>query len=238
MRLLCTFVVKELPVAYRMGIVSIIKESLCLSDADYYEELYCSGSRTKPFVFAPYLRNFRVKDDRLLLDELQVTISSPDHQFLLHLYNGLLRKKKFLYKKYEFLRKSINVFPETPINSPSIMCKTQSPLLIEDKEGSPLAPTSPDYEYHFNYIANMILAECCGRGLLVPLKVEPVDMSKVVVKESNHEFEARFGDKKYLFYTGFQGLFRLTGDPEDLRMLYRLGISKRRNQGFGLFRIA
>lgn len=238
MRLSCIFKVSELPVGYRMGIVSIIKECLRLSDEMYFKQIYGNQLRTKPFVFAPYLVNFRINGDRFLLDQLRVTFSSPDHEFLLHFYNGLQQKKQFVYKDNKLIRQTVHMLSESTINESSIVFRTQSPLLVEDQEGKPLAPTSPEYNFHFSYLANMILYEYRGQGLLTPLIIEPLCMKKVVIKETNHDFEARFGEAKYLFYTGYQGLFRLIGDPTDLQLLYQLGISKRRNQGFGLFRIA
>lgn len=237
MRLSCMFKVVELPVAYRMGIVSVIKECLRLSNETYFNQIY-GKLHTKPFVFAPYLVNFRLNGDRFLLDQLQVTLSSPDYEFLLHFYNGLQQKKHFVYKDYELIRQTVNLLPETIINESSIVFRTQSPILVEDQDGTPLLPDSPEYNFHFNYLADMILYEYRGQGLLAPLTMEPLRMKKVVIKETNHEFEARFGEGKYLFYTGHQGLFRLIGSPADLQMLYQLGISRRRNQGFGLFGIA
>ncbi len=238
MRLSCFFTVSELPIAYRMGIVSIIKECLQLSDGPYFRQTYGNRLQTKPFAFAPYLHNFLIKKDRFLLEGLQITLSSPDHQFLLHFYNGLLQKRQFSYKGCQLSLKSTQILPEPTISSPSIICKTLSPLLIENKAGQPLAPSSPDYEYHFNYLADIILKEYRGQGLLKPLKMKPLDMKKVVIKETNHEFEARFGKEKYLFFTAYQGLFELGGVPADLCLLHQLGISKRRNQGFGLFSLA
>lgn len=238
MRLGFIFKVKELPIDYRMAIVSIIKDCLQRSDMTYFKRLYNNQHRTKPFAFAPYLRNIRIVENKILLEELQITVSSPDYEFLLHLYNGLQQKKLYSYKNYELTRRSMYMLPEVQINEPSLIFKTMSPLLVEDKDGNSIEPSSPDYNFHFSYLADMILTEYRGHGLLAPLKMEPIRMKKAVIKESNHEYEARFGHEKFLFFTAYQGSFRLTGDISDLQLLYQLGISKRRNQGFGLFRIA
>lgn len=238
LRITCSFQVAELPIAYRMGIVSIIKDALKLSDETYYEQLYGGTPQSKPFVFAPYFHEFQLEGNKIVLKKMDLTLSSPDHEFLLHFYNGLQKKKQFQYKKHEFVRDAIHMQAEELITESSVVFKTQSPMLVENEVGKPLAPASSDYNYHFNYLADMILKEYRGIGLFSPLRMEPLKMKKVVIKETNHYFIEQFGEKKYLFYTGYQGLFRLTGEPADLQLLYQLGISLRRNQGFGLFKIA
>ncbi|OUM88537.1 MAG: CRISPR-associated endoribonuclease Cas6 [Bacillus thermozeamaize] len=237
MRLFCSFQISELPIAYRMGLVSLIKESLRISDEDYYMRLYEGRQQTKPFVFAPFLKNFRIENDQIHLDECHLTISSPDHEFLLHLYNGLQKMKRFDYKQYVFNRKAIRLLPEVTIREPSVVFRTQSPLLVEDENGKPIAPYSPEYELHLQYLADLILRAYRGYGLESPLRVKPLQMKKVVIKERNHEFEDRFGQSQYLFFTAYQGRLLMTGHPEDLQLLYQLGLSKRRNQGFGLLQV-
>lgn len=237
MRLFCSFQVSKLPVAYRMSIVSLIKQSLRLSNENYYKNLYESRQRTKPFVFAPFLKNFQLGNDHIQLDELQLTLSSPDYEFLFHFYNGLQKMRNFEYKHYSFNRKVIRLLPELAIRESSVVFRTLSPILVEDENGLPMSPQSPEYAYHIQYLADLILREYRGHGLKAPLGVEPISMRKVVIKESNHEFEERFGESRYLFFTTYQGLLRLTGHPHDLQLIYQLGLSKRRNQGFGLLQV-
>lgn len=237
MRLVCTFQVSQLPVAYRMALVSLIKESLRHSDETYYQRLYESGQRSKPFAFAPFLKNFKVDGNDYQLDECRMTISSPDHEFLLHVYNGMLRKKYFDYKQYSFQRKQIRLIPERTIREPRVVFRTLSPILVENKEGRPLAPDSPDYETELQYLADTILRSYRGTGLQEPLRFSPLQMAKTVIKERNHEFEERFGPERYLYFTAYKGRFQLQGHPDDLQALYQLGLSKRRNQGFGLLEV-
>jgi CRISPR-associated endoribonuclease Cas6 len=81
-----------------MAMVSIIEEALRTSDEEYYHRLYQRGQRTKPFVFSTYLKNFHIINHEIELDGITLTVSSPDNEFLLHLYNDLQKTGLFLIK--------------------------------------------------------------------------------------------------------------------------------------------
>jgi CRISPR-associated endoribonuclease Cas6 len=236
MRISCFFKTEKLPISYRMAFVSVIKEALRMSDESYYVHLYEKQS-TKPFVFSTYLKNFRFTNNEIQLDGVTLTVSSPDLEFLLHLYNGLQKRSKFSYKQYLLVKEKMNMVKEKRVTSPTVVFRTLSPMLVEDENGGPVCPDDPSYEAHVNYLANIILEQYRGKGLCVPLAVRPLRFKKVVVKESNHEFASTYGDGQFLYFTAYNGLFALTGHPEDLQLLYQLGLSKRRNQGFGQLEI-
>jgi CRISPR-associated endoribonuclease Cas6 len=234
MRIACSIKAEKIPVAYRMAIVSFIKECLRLSDETYYNKLYGGPKQvTKPFTFSTYLKNYRYVEDEIHLDELMVTFSSPDWEFAFHLYNGMQKITRFQYKEYTFFRRRIQMLNENTVNSRSAIFKTRSPIIIEDENKKPIYPHDPSFSHHFSYIADVILREYRGRGLQEPLIIKPLTMKKTVIKETNRDFEAQHGSHTYLFFTGFQGRLQLEGHPEDLHLLYQLGVSKRRNQGFG-----
>ncbi|KAF0994870.1 CRISPR-associated endoribonuclease Cas6 [Geobacillus sp. TFV-3] len=236
MRLTCSFKVERMPVSYRMMLVSVIKEALRMSDEQYYERLYESASM-KPFVFSAYLKNFHFVDQEVYLEGMTMTVSSPDHEFLLHLYNGLQQKRAFSYKQYQLVKEKIRMLPEKTITDSTVVFRTLSPMLIEDENQKPVSPDTPNYEEHVNYLSDLILRQYRGKGLSLPLIVRPLRWRKVVVKETNHEFEATHGNGDVLYFTAYQNLFSLTGHPSDLQLLYQLGLSKRRSQGFGLLEI-
>ncbi|AST06689.1 CRISPR-associated endoribonuclease Cas6 [Anoxybacillus flavithermus] len=237
MRIICSFEVKKIPLHYRMMIVSILKESIRASSEEYYERLYAQENATKPFVFSPFLKNFRFKGDEIELDELRVIISSPDYEFLLHVYNGLQSKKRFEYKGYELIRGKTVMGDEKKITSSTVVFRTLSPLLVEDENKSPIAPDDKNYEKHINYLADTILYEYRGTGLCRPLTIRPIRFKKMVIKESNHQFTEKYGEEQHLYFTAYHGLFKVSGDPADLQLIYQLGLSKRRNQGFGMLEV-
>ncbi|MGX1900958.1 CRISPR-associated endoribonuclease Cas6 [Thermolongibacillus altinsuensis] len=234
MRFSCFFRVSKIPICYRMAIVSIIKEALRTSNQEYCNYFYSEKrQKTKPFVFSVYLKNFKIMGDEIHLDGMNVTFSSPDYEFLMHLYNGLQQKKTFFYKEYEFRKENVRLLKEKQFRSSTVVFRTLSPILVEDEHGAPVSPDQVDYPKHLNYLANLILFEYRGKGLQSPLSVRPLRYKKIVVKESNHQFAEEKGDNCYLYFTAYHGQFIVQGHPEDLQLLYQLGLSKRRNQGFG-----
>jgi CRISPR-associated endoribonuclease Cas6 len=238
MRISCFFKVGKIPICYRMAIVSIIKEALRTSDEAYYHRLYQDERQLmKPFVFSTYLKNFRLSNEKIYLDGVSVTISSPDYEFLLHLYNGLQQKQIFYYKEFCFEKERVRFIKEKAVKGSTIVFRTLSPILIENEQGVPVSPKDSDYEKHVNYLADLILSQYRGIGLQQSLYVQPLRFKKTIVKESNNQFVEKYGKNQYLYFTAYHGLFELKGHPEDLYLLYQLGLSKRRNQGFGQLEI-
>jgi len=238
MRFAVSFKTNMIPLAYRMMVVSIIKESLKTANTTYYQHLYGFGkNRMKPFASSVYLNSFQVNDDKISLDGFTVIFSSPDQEFILYLYNGLLQNKFFRYQNFNIQRGQIKIVPETMISSNSVIFRTLSPILIEDRQGKPLAPGDPEYSTNVNYFADLVLKGYRGRGLVQELKVIPLKMKKQVIKENNHQFCEHANSERWLYYTGYKGFIQLKGEPEELRLLYQLGLSKRRGQGFGLLEV-
>ncbi|UMZ73546.1 CRISPR-associated endoribonuclease Cas6 [Natranaerofaba carboxydovora] len=231
MRIAADFEVKSIPITYRMITLSVIKECLKQSDEHYFKGLYEDKKKQiKPFSHSVYLNNFEIKNDTIFLDSFTLIISSPCHEFMFHLYNGLVKKRTFNYQDLQLKRKSIRMLNEKDIDSTQAIFKTLSPLLIEDKSGNPVSPDEPKkYEEEFNYYANLTLKSYRGEGLKTALKVVPIFMDKQVVKE-------RIKNNN-LFFTTYKGNLALKGDIEDLQLIYQLGVSRRSNLGFGLLEL-
>lgn len=238
MRFAVPFITTKIPLGYRMMIVSLIKESLKKADNVYYKKLYeTDKNEMKPFASAAYLKNFQIDENIINLDEMTIIFSSPDQEFILHLYNGLLQTEFFKYQDFIMRRGKIKIIPEKTINSDSVIFRTLSPILIEDKQGKPLAPGEPEYAANINYYADLILKAYRQKGLQRELKVTPSRMKKQIIKESNYDFEKNNKSGQWLYFTSYKGFLKLEGTPEDLRLLYQLGLSKRRGQGFGLLEV-
>ncbi|MCF8011640.1 MAG: CRISPR-associated endoribonuclease Cas6 [Clostridiales bacterium] len=224
-----------------MMLLSIIKESIRRADESYFSKIFEKRKeKMKPFVTAAYLHNFNIEGENIYLDELSVTVSSPDQEFMFNLYNGLLKSKNFKYRDITLKRNGIRPIREKEIYSRSVTFKTMSPILIEDKYGNPVSPYSSDYSKQVNYFADLILQNYRNEGLVEPLSVAPIEMKKQVVKENNSNFENNLDNQvveKKLFYTTYKGLLGISGSLADLNSLYQLGLSKRRSQGFGLLEL-
>ncbi|PAQ15682.1 CRISPR-associated endoribonuclease Cas6 [Bacillaceae bacterium SAOS 7] len=238
MRYKISFKANKVPVHYRMGILSLIKEALSRSDQSYCQSLFLNNRDLKPFAYAVYLKNFTFKENCIELDGFDLTVSSSDYQFMMHLHNGMCRIKNFRYLDFEWQLERIQMLPEKIINSSQVLFKTVSPLLIESKAGKPVFPTDSSYEREFNYYANLVVKACLGRSLKRPLLVKPLQMKKMVIKESNRVIREGENPDQILYFTTFKGMLYLEGDQEDLMCLYQNGISKRRSSlGMGLLDI-
>lgn len=238
MRIQITFQVSELPVSYRFVILSYLKEALKQGDNLYFERLYeGSRGRMKPFSYSVFLKNFVFKEEKIELSEMSITVSSPDNEFMLHLFNGVQALRTYQAGDYTWERISIRMLKEWELTGETIYCRTLSPILIENKEGKPVHPHDDFYKDEFQYYARLRVKELIGRELYKPLLIEPINMRKVVVKEVNSTFREHDPGQKHLTYTAYRGQLRLIGHPEDLQLLYQVGVGKRASQGYGLLEI-
>lgn len=233
MRIQFQFSIKKLPLAYRLGILSILKEMLKTGSSAYYDKLFRKDSRNmKPFSFATYIRGLKIDRELIYGDSLHVTVSSPSYELIMHLMNGSERNQTYQYKDYIFELKRKNLLPKPPTFSNNVLFKTLSPLLIEDNAQIPLLSTDSNFEREFNYYANLLVEEIYQRPLMQPIAILDTSMKKVVIKENLHQQEER-----PLYLTGNEGLIQLQGHREDLQAIYDSGVGRRRSLGFGLLEV-
>ena len=233
MRLSCIYKCKVLPVCYRMMFVSLIKKALESSNEEYFNKLYYYkdklNKKSKNFCFSVYLNEYEIKDEHFEINgNIQFNISSSDKEFIINLYNGLLRNPVFEYKNYKLERQKVRTVKEKSITSNIALFKTLSPIYIKDEEGNALELHDGKYEENLNYIIDLTLKNFRGYGLKKKIMFKPIVMKKVVVKEK------LIDDKDYLYLKAFKGVFCLGGDVEDLNHIYELGLGFRRSQGFGM----
>lgn len=271
MRLKILFLCEKLKVLYRHRFMSLIKESLNLSDENYKKNLYPDKSLNleivKPFSFSITMPPSKiVKKEKILIDDtfeifdnvfyfsensyLTMYISSNDYEFIMNLYNGLLKLKNFnLYEDVILKLEKVILVNEKKIDKDEVVFKTLSPILIEDKDNKPILvePVSrgeenlsylkvlskDDFNIHFNAIHSGILKNLRGYGIISNLEFEPINLKKQVVKHTLKGFRETTG-KPYMTLTTMQGIFKLKGAPEDIQMLYQIGIGLRTGQGFGM----
>ncbi|WP_456402459.1 CRISPR-associated endoribonuclease Cas6 [Persephonella sp.] len=263
MRLKIQIETEYVPIIYRHRVVSFIKEALKKSNGSYKDFLY-QNKITKPFTFNLVLPKERKSnktlikiDDNFSIEDivfhiknecLTIYISSLDRGFINSLYRGIKRLKFFDFswndsmlvngKKIIWNIKSITVFPDKTIQNSTVTFKTNSPMIIEDKEDRPVLYNEPEFEECLNEIADRILRakHIKGTGLSRPLKFEVVEMRKQVVKHTLKDFRDKTG-KPVMYLTGNSGVFKLSGDPVDLNILHKIGIGNRTGQGFGMIEL-
>jgi CRISPR-associated endoribonuclease Cas6 len=238
MRLRCQLETNKLPVSYRMMFVSLIKESLKRSDPDFFESLYFyngkPGKKSKHFCSSLYLPEFVLENDEFYVNgNVSFFISSPDYEFLLHLYNGLQRISEFTYKSYSLQRRKITLLEEPIVTTTPAYFKTLSPIYIRDCHHQSVHPDDPQFEKELNYIANVTLQNYRTSGIKKPIRLLSHNLKKVVIKEKVSGFD----QKGYLYLTAYRGTFCVDGDIEDLNLLSQLGFGFRRNQLFGMVEV-
>ncbi len=160
----------RLPIIYRHRLMALIKEALKESDSSYKDLLYPDKSaahskKTKPFSFSLYIPpEHTKKKERFLLDdgvvledtvfypadgrEFSLFISSSDYQFMINLYNGLLKIKEFELmefpspdgsKEKEYLQiGKVFMLNERKIDSDEVVFKTMSYISVEDDNDRPI----------------------------------------------------------------------------------------------------
>lgn len=236
MRIAVDFQTDKLPIAYRMAVLSIIKEAIKIGDPDTYSYYFEKKlTKSKPYASAVYLRDFQIGEPDIHLAGFRLHFTTSEYSVLLPLLRGLQNTSDFMYRHYQFKRTRIFLEPETRISSNKIIVSTMSPILIEDERGKPVAPTDPHFNDHFNKITNRLSLSLRNTFLQTPIKMTPIFTDKRVVKELNHTFlETRKSDSDYLTYTAYSGQFLMEGHPQDLQWLFDVGVGLRRGQSFGM----
>lgn len=242
MRIIVELKTIKLPLNYNYLILSLIKNNLSKENPMLFRKIYKKNEdyefRTKPFTFSVKLENFKVENDEVTLEKhALLTISTFDYIIGSVIYNSFLKEKDYEYQnKYKLQIGKVNILKEKNINSNQAVFKTLSPIIIRNKEGEFLKIDDLNYEKELNYIVNNNIKSYRGNGLKEKLKFEPVLMKKRVIKEKISEFTKKTG-KDIFYITGYEGIFKLTGDKEDLNLIYKIGVGFRRGSGGGCLEI-
>jgi CRISPR-associated endoribonuclease Cas6 len=227
------FQLTSFPLCYRLGTLSIIKEMIRNGSESYYHEVFERQSlNMKPFAYSTYFKNLQLCDDKIISDELVLTVSSSSYDFVMHLLNGSYKQKEFEYKDYPLRLIGKRLMPRRSIQSNIVTFKTLSPILIESKEKKPILSTDKNFDKEFQYISTKMIESLYHRKPYQPIRVKNTSMVKQVIKEDLHN---RHGKPIYL--TANKGLLELEGHCEDLQCIYDSGVGFRRSLGLGLLEI-
>ncbi|APQ75867.1 CRISPR-associated endoribonuclease Cas6 [Clostridium botulinum] len=242
MKLSCEYKTEKIPIAYSMMFVSLIKEALKKSDEEYFKSLYMyedikKNKKTKDFCFSVYLKDFSKEENVFIIkDKIIFNISSPNYEFMIKLYNGLLKITNFKYKEFYINKVKINLVNDKNIENNNHVFNTLSPICVKNKENKCLNIDDSNFNKELNYITNKTLENFRGYGLLEELKFYPIQMKKKVVKEDISTFRENT-KKQYYYVNSYAGIFKLEGNVNDLKDIYRLGVGFKRNQGFGMIEV-
>lgn len=243
MRILIEIKTKEIPLNYNYIILSLIKNNLSRENPLLFDSYYKSEEydfRTKPFTYALKLENYKIDKDNDKVDlqeRCMLTISTDDYVLGSVIYNSFINSKDFTYKnEYKLTIGKVIMLKERKIVSNEAVFKTMSPIVVRNRKGEFLKIDDENYEKELNYITNEVLKACTGSGLKENLKFEPVMMKKRVIKEEIAKVSKNI-NKNIFYITGYEGIFKLTGNLEDLNAIYKLGVGFRRSSGFGCLEI-
>ncbi|MBB6713833.1 CRISPR-associated endoribonuclease Cas6 [Clostridium gasigenes] len=243
MRITVELITNKIPLSgHRYLILSLIKNVLQKENPSLFREMYENHEdyqfRTKSFTYALKLNDFKFVGDEIELEgNAVITISTPDIVLGSTLYNAFLLTKNYNYsKEYNVEIGRVNVLKEKTVNSNVVLFKTLSPICIKDSNGEFLKIDNPNYEKELNYFMDKVLESYRGSGLKEQLIFEPILMTKRVAKEKIAKFTERT-NKEIFYITAYEGVFKLTGNKEDLNLIYKLGCGNRRSSGFGTLQI-
>lgn len=229
MRVLIYCLIEGFTIANRLGILSFIKQAVRnQSEAFYYEFFEENKMKHKPFSFSAYFKNLSVVNDQIKSNEMILTVSSSDAEFIIHLINGCQKNKTHTYKTFKIVVTRVELLKEKVIHEHNVIFKTLSPMLIEDQFKKPVLASEANFETELNFISNNIIQSSLGRPLYRPLVVKKSSLRKTVIKENFHQ-----SHDDYLYFTANHGVFELEGDPRDLNFFYDNGIGLRTGTAFG-----
>ena len=130
----------KIPIGNRFMVCSLIKNAIECGDKNLFNEIYFyedkKNKKIKDFTFSIYLNNFNVKENYIEIDgDIAITISTPNYNLGIAIYNGLIKNKLFNYKEFKLQISNISLLKERKINSNKVKLKTLSPIFIRDIDG-------------------------------------------------------------------------------------------------------
>mgnify|MGYP000019105798 CR=1 FL=1 len=233
----------KFPIIYRNKFISFFKLAL---EKENVLDYYYNAKKPKPFTFA-LITNAKISKDKkkfkffdyeletnyfiLKNRSLSLVFSTFDYEFGVYIYNGILRIKEFKFsEEITLYPKRILLLNEPKFDLEEYTFKTISPILIENKEDKPILPYDKNFVLEFNNFHRKIF-ESFGLNYK-DVEISFLDCRKVLVKHFLKSFKEKT-NKKYMFLTCFNGIFKIKGSSEVIEFLYKKGIGNRTSQGFG-----
>ncbi|MFD3448272.1 CRISPR-associated endoribonuclease Cas6 [Microbacteriaceae bacterium 4G12] len=238
MKLLIVFKTEKLPRHNHFLFASVVKSALQVSNPQMQFEMYHytqdqANKEMRPFTGAIYLNGYTLENEEFMIhQDVRLTISSSNAEFMLNLYNGFVQKKSYKYQSYELSLVHIKMLPEKLPKTNRVLFKTLSPLVIKDRDNRYLDLNDENYQTELNYAANECMKAVAKRSLYGPIILTPIVMHKKVVQLKHDSFKA-LNAQSILYMNAYEGTFLLEGHPEDLNILAQAGLGFRRSTFFG-----
>ncbi|QGT99804.1 CRISPR-associated endoribonuclease Cas6 [Candidatus Syntrophocurvum alkaliphilum] len=211
-----------------------------LSDKDYSAFIHEKGyeleqKKFKLFTFSRLMGTFRINPEKGIISfksPVKLIVSSAVEQFITDLAETLMRKDDSWLGNNLLEVSTINVH-RTPQFSAEKKVKMISPMVAYTTLNN---ENNKKTEYYSPW--NQQGVEIIRQNLINKYKaingVEPEDKNFNIIPNGNQE--KKF--KKIITYKntviiGYDGLFKLTGNPELIQLSYSTGLGSKNSQGFG-----
>lgn len=222
----------KLPLAYRLAMLSIMKQMIRKGSKSYYNKLFIEINGNLNHSHLYINSKLQIKEGIIYGSKLYLTISNHSYELIMYLMNGSERATEYVYKDIPLKLIHKSLLSNSPELTETDTFKTLSPILIENKEQEPLMATDEAFEKELNYYANLLSKVLYGENLKQPIKVIQTNMKKAVIQVNVHQEES-----ETIYFTGNSGLIQLQAAREDLQKIYDSGLGLRRSLGSGLLGI-
>jgi CRISPR-associated endoribonuclease Cas6 len=236
----------------------MIKEAFKLSgeDGETFLNEYFSSNKMKPYTFSVYLPIKEIKEDKFVLqdDNFLFNFSSSDYEFLMRIYNGLLKIKngfELFNDQISVEKFNLQIKPDYTFKD-KILFKTLSPFLVRDlKDGDYyLLPEGLLKDKKFKYAK-----ESNKEEFIEALRKSIINLAQEYLKEKFDEKNeiainilwetlklspvAHSSNKSKFSITlpSIRGCIEISAQSELLKLIYDAGIGARRSEGFGMLEV-
>jgi CRISPR-associated endoribonuclease Cas6 len=218
----------KLPVEYRRGFVSLLKEAIKQANPTCFERYYSRLHTLKPFTFSVFFPELTGNggEDFYVGSKAVLYFSTFFPELIASVYNGLMRIREYPIFDNKIRLHNIFLRPRIAIVEDRVRFKTMAPVLVNTK-GNPnwyLLPGEKGFEDGLNFSVR----EVCRVFLGMPdatVEFRPIAIRRKVVRHYNMHMQ------------GLVGIFELRGSPEVLDLIYQVGLGVRRSQGFGMLEV-
>lgn len=217
-----------LPVEYRRGFASLIKEAIRRANPAVFQKYYYSLHVLKPFTFSVYFPSLRGREgDSFDVGERAIVHFSTSEQELgVSVYNGLLTLRTYPLFDHTLTLEHITLERRTIIRERSATFKTMAPVLVNNKGDANwyLLPGDDGFDEGLEFAVREAARAFLGNAD-VSIEFNPIRIRRKVVRHYNMDMQ------------GFVGVFELHSSPAVLNLIYDIGLGVRRSQGFGMLEL-
>lgn len=216
-------------------LVSFLKASAQNYSRDFFDALYDKKkSIIKPYTFSTYLPNAKFADDRILLGQPGFTMyfSDADLGQMIQFFNAfrLMKMKKYPMAGNSMQLTSVMLQRRKEITDSEVIVKMSSSLIVrrhnqEDNSDQYFTFEQPGFGEALKENVEIFLQKLGLQVSTEGFAVIPLKGKKVVAKVFGRPVDASIG------------VYKLTGSPELLNLLYLAGLGARRSSGHGKMEI-